>query len=192
MLCRAGATQYERSYSFGLHDGRLRELIHLYKYSGMRPLARVFGEWMAEAYPRGESFDALVPVPLHWWKRLRRGFNQSDLLARELSRRTGMPVLHAARRRRNTSSQAGLTNAQRRDNVRGAFSVPQPGVVRGKSLLLIDDVMTTGSTVNACAAALRRAGAARVSVLTLARAARHSDARILSASTHGLARGVSA
>jgi ComF family protein len=191
-LCRLGATAYDQCWSYGLHDGRLRELIHLFKYSYMRPLAAVLAQWLALAYPRMERFDALVPMPLHWWKRVQRGFNQSELLARELSRRTGVPVLRAARRRRATAAQAGLTHAQRRDNVRGAFDVPRPAAVRGLALLLIDDVLTTGSTVNACAGALKRAGAARVSVLTLARAGRQPDARVLSKPAHGLARGATA
>ncbi|MGD0577683.1 MAG: ComF family protein [Bryobacteraceae bacterium] len=191
-LCRLGATGYDQCWSYGLHDGRMRELIHLFKYSRMRPLAAVLGRWLAVAYPRLERFDALVPMPLHWWKRLQRGFNQSELLTRELSRRVGVPVLRVARRRRATAAQAGLTHAQRRVNVRGAFDVPRPASVRGLSLLLIDDVLTTGSTVNACAGALKRAGAARVSVLTVSRAGRQSDARFLSAPAHGLARGVTA
>lgn len=191
-LCRLGTTAYDQCWNYGLHDGRLRELIHLFKYSYMRPLATVFGQWLALAYPRMERFDALVPMPLHWWKRMQRGFNQSELLARELSRRTGVPVLAAARRRRRTAAQTGLTYAQRLDNVRGAFDVPRPASVRGLSLLLIDDVLTTGSTVNVCAAALKKAGAARVSVLTLARAGRQSDARILSTPAHALARGATA
>ena len=191
-LCRLGATSYDQCWSYGLHEGRLRDLIHLFKYSSMRPLASVFGQWLATAYPRMERFDALVPMPLHWWKRLRRGFNQSELLARDLSRRIGVPVLPVARRRRATSAQTGLTPSQRRDNVRAAFDVPRRDSVSGLSLLLIDDVLTTGSTVNACATALRRAGAVRVSVLTLSRAGRQSDSRLLSAPVHALARGVTA
>ena len=192
-LCRLGATAYDQCWSYGLHDGRLRQLIHLFKYSPyMRPLAAVFGRWLDLAYPRTDRFDALVPMPLHWWKRLRRGFNQSELLARELSRRTGVPVRRVLRRRRATAAQAGLTHAQRRDNVRNAFEVPHPAAVRGLSLLLIDDVLTTGSTVNACARALKRAGAVRVSVLTLSRAGRQPDPRILSASPIGWATGVTA
>jgi ComF family protein len=177
-LCRLDLTEFEWSWSYGLHEERLRTLIHLFKYRGMRPLARVLGEWLTRAYPRTERFDALVPMPLHWWKYLRRGFNQSELLAREVSRRTGVPLLACVRRRRSTRAQAGLTRAQRRDNVRGAFRVPRPATVRGLSLLLIDDVQTTGSTVNACARALKRAGAARVCVLTLARAGGAQDSRL--------------
>jgi ComF family protein len=178
-LCRLDLIEYEWSWSYGLHEGRLRELIHLYKYDGMRPLGRVLGGWMARAYPRQERFDALVPMPLHWWKYLRRGFNQSELLAREIGRRVGVPVWSLARRRKATAAQAGLTRAQRRANVRAAFTVPHPERVRGRSLLLIDDVQTTGATVNACARALKRAGAERVSVLTLARAGAQHDVRLI-------------
>ena len=196
-LCRLGLTEFEWSWSYALYEGRQRELIHLFKYARMRPLARELGAWLAHAYPRLERFDALVPMPLHWWKRMQRGFNQSDLLARELSRRVGVPVVRAARRCRRTAVQASLTPAQRRENVRGAFDVPAPERVRGLSLLLVDDVMTTGSTVNACAKALKQAGAARVCVLTVARAERQSDPRMLAAlastsGARGVARGVSA
>ena len=120
-LCRLGLTEFDWSWSYALYEGRLRQLIHLFKYGRMRPLARVLGSWLANAYPRLEQFDAIVPLPLHWWKRMRRGFNQSDLLARELSCRVGVPVLNAARRCRRTATQASLTPAQRRDNVQGAF-----------------------------------------------------------------------
>jgi ComF family protein len=167
-------------------------VIHLFKYARMRPLARVLGGWMAQAYPRLEHFDALAPMPLHWWKRVQRGFNQSELLAHELSRRTGVPVLDVARRRRRTAVQANLTSAQRRENVRGAFDVSAPDRVRGRSILLVDDVITTGSTANACASALKRAGAARVCVLTIARAGRQSGAALLperAPRTRELARG---
>ncbi len=181
-LCRLGLTEFDWSWSYALYEGRLRQLIHLFKYGRMRPLARVLGSWLANAYPRLEQFDAIVPLPLHWWKRMRRGFNQSDLLARELSCRVGVPVLNAARRCRRTATQASLTPAQRRDNVQGAFDVPAPARIRGLSLLLVDDVITTGSTVNACAKALKQAGAARVCVLTVARAGRQTDARLLSLS----------
>lgn len=192
-LCRLGLTEFEWGWSYALHEGRLRDLIHLFKYGRMRPLARVLGGWLADAYPRLEHFDALVPMPLHWWKQMQRGFNQSDLLARELSRRVGVPVVNAARRRRRTAVQARLTPAQRRANVRGAFDVPAPERIRGLSLLLVDDVMTTGSTVNACAKALKQAGAARVCVLTVARAGQRPDTSILlAAGASGFARGVTA
>ena len=169
-LCRTGAVEFEAAYSFGLYEGALRELIHLLKYEGVRELAPRMGEWLAAALPRGQRFDAIVPAPLHWWRKLRRGFNQSALLARELGRRTGLAVEEGLLRRvRATPQQANLPLAGRRKNVAGAFRVARPERAAGKRLLLIDDVYTTGATLNACARALKKAGAAHVSTLTLAR-----------------------
>jgi ComF family protein len=116
-----------------------------------------------------------VPVPLHWRRRLARGFNQSALLAQAASRRYGLRVLHAVRRRRATSAQAGLSNAERRANVAGAFRVRRRRVVAGRRILLVDDVMTTGATASACAAALKRAGAGYVALLALARVDRRTS-----------------
>ena len=146
----------------------LRELIHVYKYGRVKTLARPLGGLLAAALPRDERFDAMAPAPLHWRRQWQRGFNQSELLARDLARRTGIPVVHALRRVRSTSIQAGLINTARRKNVAGAFCA-RPRLVAGKRILLIDDVMTTGSTAAACASALKRAGAARVALLTVAR-----------------------
>ncbi|MBI5280738.1 MAG: ComF family protein [Candidatus Solibacter usitatus] len=166
-LCAAGFTRFDAAYSYGDYHGGLRGLIHLFKYGCMRPLAAPLGRMLSAALPRDQVFDAIVPMPLHWRKLLVRGFNQSRLLAVELSRRTGIPTEPLLRRRRHTSAQAGLSGAQRRANVAGAFGASPS--VRGRRLLLIDDVFTTGATVNAAAGALKQAGAARVAVLTLAR-----------------------
>ena len=163
---------FDAAYSYGFYEDRLRDLIHVYKYGRVEPLAQPLGRLLALALPRDQTFDVLVPMPLHWRKRWQRGFNQSALLAREVSRRAGIPVAHALRRVRNTSAQAGLTNAKRRANVSGAFRPSKPAVLRGKRVLLIDDVLTTGATASACARALKLAGAAQVTLLTLARADR--------------------
>jgi len=168
-LCRAGLRAFDFAYSFGAYEGTLRDLIHLYKYSRMRPLARPLTDLLASALPRDQRFDAIVPVPLHWRRRWERGFNQSDLLARMLARRCGIPLLRALARRRSTRAQAGLVGARRRQNVAGAFAVKRPDRIRGLRVLLIDDVMTTGATANACASVLKRAGVVSVSLLTLAR-----------------------
>lgn len=173
-LCAAGVTAFDGAWACGAYDGRLRDLIHLFKYRRMIPLARPFGRMMARAFPRDQRFDYLVPVPAHWRRRLSRGFDQSLLLSRQLSRHTGIPVLCALRRSRHTAPQAGLTRRQRRDNIRGCFETKDPVTVRGARLLLIDDVLTTGATANAAADALRRSGAAWVGVFTLARADRRS------------------
>ena len=171
-LCRQGLTGYDSAFAFGSYEGVLRELIHLFKYARVRPLAGPFGEMLGRAIPRHLRFDAVTPVPLHWIKRWRRGFNQSELLAREVARRMGVPVLDALCRARPTGSQAGLTRAQRRKNVAGAFTVRRGARVKGLRVLLVDDVLTTGATSGACAAALKRAGATYVSMLALGRADR--------------------
>ncbi len=169
-LCRRGVRGFDAAYSFGFYEDELRELIHLFKYNRIQTLAKPLGRLLGLALPREAGFDIIVPMPLHWRKRWRRGFNQSALLAREVGRRTSIPVEHALRRVRDTAAQAGLTNSKRRLNVSGAFRAR--GTLQGKRVLLIDDVMTTGATASACARALKRAGAAQVTLLTLARADR--------------------
>lgn len=173
-LCRLGLRGFDAVYSFGAYEGVLRELIHLLKYGRVRSLARALGERLAAALPLDQRFDVIVPVPLHWRRRLARGFNQAALLAGAVARRYAVPVSPALKRRRRTGSQAGLSHAQRRANVSGAFAVRRPKRVRGRRVLLVDDVMTTGATASACAAALKQAGAAYVAVLTLARTDRRT------------------
>jgi len=168
-LCRRGWNGFDAAYTFGAYEETLRDLIHLFKYGRVRTLARPLGEYLASALPRQQRFDALVPMPMHWLRRWRRGFNQSRLLARHLARRTGLPLISPVRRCRATAPQTGMSNAGRRANVAGAFDVPRPASVRDLRLLLIDDVLTTGATASACAAALKKAGAAYVAVLTVAR-----------------------
>lgn len=167
--CRAGLRGFDHAASFGLYEGPLRSLIHLYKYAGMKPLARHLSGYLDRIVPSDELFDAIVPVPLHWRKRWERGFNQSELLARFLGKHRGIPVWNALRRKRATTTQASLAGAGRRRNVAGAFeAMPNPKIA-GARLILIDDVMTTGATASACAAALKRAGASSVSLFTVAR-----------------------
>jgi ComF family protein len=154
----------------GPYEGALRRAIHLLKYERMTPLTRPLGERLALAAAELTGFDAIVPAPLHWRRRWDRGFNQADLLAREVSRRTGIPIDRRLLRTRSTPPQAGLSAAERRRNVQGAFAAAGKSAIRGKRLIIIDDVMTTGATLEACARVLKRAGASQVAVLTLARA----------------------
>jgi ComF family protein len=168
-LCRSGARAFDAAYCYGEYDGALRKLIHLFKYGRMRALEQPLGSLLALALPRTQQFDAAVAVPLHWWRHCQRGFNQSELLARAIARRCGIPVVPALLRRRVTRVQAGLTNAQRRENVARVFVHNRRREVDGKRLLLVDDVMTTGATAAACARELKRAGAASVTLLALAR-----------------------
>ncbi len=171
-LCSRGLTRFDAAFAFGEYDGALRRLIRMYKYDGVRPLAGPLSRLLARAVPRSQRFDVIVPMPLHWARRWRRGFNQAGLLANRLAKQIGVPSADAVRRVKSTASQAGLTMAQRRDNVSGAFRVADQLAVVAKHVLLVDDVLTTGATLNACAAALKRAGAHRVTVLTVARADR--------------------
>lgn len=172
-LCRRQVNRFDAAYSFGTYDAELRELIRIFKYRGVVSLSAPLGRLLVRALPPEERFDAAVPVPLHWWRRWRRGFNQAEELVKELGRHTGIPVLRALRRTRPTPPQAARTQSARRKNMAGAFRACRGGIA-GKSLLLVDDVFTTGATASACAAALKDAGARRVSVLTVARADRRA------------------
>ena len=174
-LCRLETSGYDAAYSFGLYEGPLRQMIQLFKYSGIETLAKPLGEMLARALPRDERVDVIVPMPLHWRRRWQRGYNQAGLLARVLGRQTGLPVQSLLRRTQSTRAQAGLSRRERRANVAAVFAVPRSAAVSGKHVVLVDDVLTTGATAAACARALRQAGAARVLVLTVARADRRRE-----------------
>lgn len=168
-------TQFDRARSFGRYDGALRDLIHLFKYAGVRTLAPRFGDWLARVVaenPDYRSSDVILPVPLHPERERTRGYNQATLLARALAQRSGINLdENSFVRVKATAPQAGLTAHQRRENVRAAFAVRQNSLSELR-VILVDDVLTTGATVNACAHALRRSGAAEIRVLTLARVVR--------------------
>ncbi len=185
-LCRNGLRGFDAVYCFGAYEGVLRKLIHLFKYSGIRPLARPLADLLMNSLPRDQRFDAVVPVPLHWRRRWARGFNQSELLARMVAKRTGIPIVGALRRTKATAAQAGLSNTRRRQNVTAAFVCRRPDRLRGGHILLIDDVMTTGSTAAACALALKRAGAAKVALLTVARVDRRLETPAAAATSNSL------
>jgi ComF family protein len=172
-LCRRGVFGFERARSFGAYDGALREILQQYKYHGLRPLAQPLGERLSQALDRLQDgpFDLVLPVPLHRRRERQRGFNQAGLLAEQVAKQSGIPLGGKdCVRVRDTPPQAGLRAAARRQNVKGAFAVPRPQRVRGRCILLVDDVLTTGATADACARALLAAGAQGVWVLTLARA----------------------
>jgi ComF family protein len=152
----------------GRYEGALRDIIHAFKYEGRRSLADPLAGVMREAGARMiKECDCVVPVPLHPWRRIRRGFNQ----ARDLAKRLDRPVVDALLRVRATSSQMTLAAEARHRNVRDAFMLaPWSRSFERRTVLLVDDVRTTGATLNACAAVLRRAGAAEVRALTIAAA----------------------
>ena len=172
--CRKRSLAFTCAVSARRSRDIVRELIHQFKYQSKLPLARPLGRLLAATLddPRLQTppCDRLVPVPLHPVRRRERGFNQALLLARELSRHGGIPVEECLRRIRPTPSQTGFDRATRMENLRGAFQMRQHCDVRNLHLLLIDDVLTTGSTVDECARVLLAAGAASVRVATVARA----------------------
>ncbi len=172
-LCRRGATEFDWGRGYGAYEGVLRHLIHLLKYDGMEPLASPLGTRLVDLLAVAGPVDLIVPVPLHASRRRSRGFNQAELLAAALSRVSGVRCDSGVlRRHRATETQTGLTHRERRLNVQGAFRVRKPQAVSGRHVALIDDVITTGATVAACARTLKGAGAVRVVVLSLARARR--------------------
>jgi ComF family protein len=153
--------------SIGLYEDTLKAIVHALKYDPRSTLARHLATRMRDAGAQVlAGADAVVPVPLHAARERSRGFNQ----ARELARHLGLPVLDALVRTRKTSAQADLPKARRDANVRGAFALTRGVDVDGLVLVLVDDVSTTGATLNACAAPLLDAGAREIRALTAARA----------------------
>ena len=154
------------------YEGSIRLLIHAFKFGGIDYLAPALGRGMARRLGPlvfAHRADLVVPVPLHLWRRLRRGFNQAELLAREIARRSGLPLdTRALRRRRAGRRQLGLSRRERRRSLSGCFAA-EPARARGRAILLVDDVATTGATLETCARALLDAGARRVVGCVLAR-----------------------
>lgn len=170
--CVANPPRFDLARSFGLYEGPLRKIVHALKYQGHRTLGGPLGTLMTSAgKDLVESADAVVPVPLHPWRQVQRGFNQADDLARSL----GRPVWRPLRRRRLGKPQAKLTGEERWANVKDAYRLSRfPFAAfqsRPRHVVLIDDVMTTGATLDACSAVLRDAGVRWVAALTIARAA---------------------
>jgi ComF family protein len=164
---------YDRARAAVRYDEIARALVLSFKYGDRLDLAPMMGRWMARAGRElTADADALLPVPLHWRRLWARRFNQSAALAGAIADLCNVPVLHGALKRvRATPQQVGLSKSERADNVQGAFRVPadEKANVAGRRLVLIDDVLTSGATVDTCARALLRAGAAHVDVLVFAR-----------------------
>jgi competence protein ComFC len=173
--CLADPPAFTRHRSCGRYGGTLKDVILLFKYRRYAPLGRPLGRFMDESLgPDRELWDgaeALVPVPLHPSRRRDRGFNQARLLARELARRRGLGLLEGALVKvRNAPPQAGLRAAERERNVVRTYAVRRPDRVRGRTIVLVDDVTTTGATLRECARVLKAAGAKEVRAITLAQA----------------------
>jgi ComF family protein len=190
LLCQRLDPPYERAVAYGSYESELRDLIHLLKFQQVRPAAAILGRLLAEAIANLEPVMpvgkiAVVPVPLYKRKQAQRGFNQAEMIARAALKTLSRPgrfelCTGILLRRRETASQIGLTSHQRRENMRGAFAVNHAtGVIERdivkRDILLIDDVVTTGTTVSECARVLLRSGAARVWVATVARTLKISD-----------------
>lgn len=168
-VCRESMVNFDAAYSFGSYEGSLRKLIHLLKYAKVESLALPLSRLLLRAMPSDERFDVVIAMPMHWRKRWERGFNQAELLARPVAKQCRLKLSNQLRRKRYTKAQAGLTEAQRRDNLKNSFGVKSARQIAGKRILLIDDVFTTGATLRSAAEALKAAGAAHVTALTLAR-----------------------
>jgi ComF family protein len=164
---------YQRARAAVRFDDVSRALVHALKYGDRLDLAPTMGRWMANAGRElTAGAGAIVPVPLHWRRQWARRFNQSALLAEVISRNCGVPVVHTALKRvKATPQQVGLSQSERALNLQGAFRVAGEGkaALAGQKLILVDDVLTSGATAEACARALLRAGAANVDVLVFAR-----------------------
>jgi ComF family protein len=169
----ANPPAYARARAAVRYDDVARTLVHALKYQDRTDLAPAMGRWMARAgHELLDDADVLVPVPLHWRRAWGRRYNQSGALARVIERQTGVRMApEALRRIRPTEQQIGLSRTQRASNVQGAFKVAtdRQSLIAGRRVVLVDDVLTSGATVDACARALLRAKAASVDVLVFAR-----------------------
>ena len=169
--CRERSPSYDCARAAVAYDGVVAVAIKLFKYQQRQRLATPLAAWL---FPLLDDLaggvDGVVPVPLHPRRLREREFNQALALAQVVARQSGWPLWwNVLERKRPTPAQVGLEAVARRRNVRGAFALRRPASVEGKRLMLIDDVLTTGSTVNECARVLKRAGAVSVDVLTVAR-----------------------
>lgn len=161
--------------SAAAYRGQLREMVHLFKFQGRLDIGKKLASLLVTLYREAPELEAeaVVPVPLHKKRLKARGFNQSEVLARELARRCRLPLANRAlARKKNTPPQSELARHARRKNVARAFVAQSPFPLAGKRVLLVDDIYTTGSTVAECSRTLLAAGARQVAVLTLARAAK--------------------
>lgn len=169
--CDSGLPQVP-TLSLGAFDDSYQKLIHQLKYRNARPLGKLFGQRMAECLGQLEHFgpiDVVIPVPLHRRRKWKRGFNQSDLVAEGIAKALGKPLdKRTLRRLRHTQDHTRLSRVERQRNVAGAFGVVNPDRIQGKTVLLVDDVTTTGATLGECARTLVNAGAKRVCAAAIA------------------------
>lgn len=170
--CLAALPPYESARYGAFYDGELRKAIIRFKFYGALHLRRVLAHLLIQAFHKhfaDTSFDVIVPVPIHRSRLISRGFNQVVVLAEQLARETGIALDRTSLRKiRETAPQVGLTRAQRTANLRGSMAVVRPDAVKGKVVLLVDDVATSGATIRETSKILKRAGASRIHCLMLA------------------------
>ena len=171
--CANRHLHFEAAVSAYRSRGVAREVVHRFKYGRQIHLRRLLGDWLVEALKdsrlAARRFDLVVPVPLHPARQRERGFNQAELLAAELRRVSGLTVRNVLQRTRYTATQTQFDRSERMENLRGAFRLRRGSNVQDLRMLLVDDVLTTGSTLSECASVLREAGALSVHAVTAAR-----------------------
>lgn len=171
--CRRNSFYFKKAYSVCLYEGIIKDCIHKFKYGGNLKLASDLSKIMidfANKYLEINTFDTVIPVPLSNTRQRQRQFNQADILAKSLARYFNFPLCsYNLIKTKNTSSQTGLPKTERVKNLKEAFKVKRADLIQNKNILLIDDVFTTGATVNECSKTLAEAGAKEVYVLTLSR-----------------------
>ncbi|HHZ15951.1 MAG TPA: ComF family protein [Candidatus Cloacimonetes bacterium] len=172
--CDSGEISYDFAHSAWIFQGPIKDVIHYFKYNAYSSLSAWLGEAMYRAYQEEDALhncDVITPVPLYFTRKKERGYNQSELLARCLSKKSAIPYCRLLKRTRHTASQTLLSKAEREHNLDGAFALRGKQEVSGKRILLIDDVFTTGTTANQIAILLKKHGAREVNIFTAARAA---------------------
>ncbi len=164
--CHKSEPYFERALCFGLHEGALQKAISLFKFNGIKRLSSPLSKKIA--LKRLPATHIVIPVPLHKRRLKEREFNQSALLGKHIADISGAPlILNSLIRSRDTLPQVGLNAKERKKNIRNAFKVHEPQSVKGKRVMLVDDVFTTGATVQECSKVLKKAGAKEVHVVTL-------------------------
>jgi competence protein ComFC len=169
--CMNQKHSFVQARSFGEYDGVLKKVIHEFKYHGRKELAGFIGDKMFSVFEGlgWPEFDVIVPVPLHKKRQKERGFNQAYLLASYLREKIGIPICNDIIRIKHTEHQTLLSRHHRKKNLKGAFRLINNGLIKDKTVLLVDDVYTTGSTAEECSVTMKEAGAKHIYVLTCAR-----------------------
>lgn len=172
-MCKNVKLMFDGIYAVNRYAGAIRNLIKRFKYNGIESLSVPLGNILIEGTKGCDilnEIDIIAPVPLFWRKRVKRGFNQSAILAKRLAKHYSIPLsIGNLYRTRNTATQTQLSRTERLDNVEDAFAVKKPEKFDDRTILLVDDVMTTGITASECAYELKESGAKKVFVIILAR-----------------------